>query len=232
MTHNTAAGPIPKSLPCTEEILSYEFQYEDDVSEAVECPPEIHFTIPEGFEIRRARYGIGIYTTKFIPKNDYMFTAYYIPIHDKQLKVKEITDRGDIIEIDTSTHFLNAGNGTYLLDPCAALINHSCDANANNIDEIIGMKVTRRSSYYAVRDIQPNEEITINYLLAVYEAPPNLHPIDPCECGSPKCFGSMRGFKNLPESAKQALLPYTLLHVRVAHFMDKQKKVDKKLDQN
>ncbi len=55
--------------------------------------------------------------------------------------------------------------------------------------------------------------------------------IDPCECGSEKCYGSMRGFKNLPDDEKERLLPYTLLNVRIAYFMDKKTQKIEKLNQ-
>jgi hypothetical protein len=156
-----------------EEILSYNFQYEEDVSAAIECPPVIHCHIPEGFEVRKARHGVGLFTTKFIPKDAHLFTASYIPIHDKYSKIEVITDRGNIVEMDTLIHFLNANNGTCLLDPVAGFINHSCSNNVCNLDEVIGWKVTRRCLFYALRDIHPNEGITINYALAAYNVPGN-----------------------------------------------------------
>jgi hypothetical protein len=56
-------------------------------------------------------------------------------------------------------------------------------------------------------------------------------PIDPCDCGGVKCYGSMRGFKNLPDDEKQRLLPHTLLNVRIGYFIEKKKKAEEKLNQ-
>jgi SET domain-containing protein len=64
------------------------------------------------------------------------------------------------------------GNGTHY-------INHSCEPNAY-------MKITYgHVLFFALRDISPNEEITIDY-------ESTLHPDSKrCRCGTPNCRGTI-----------------------------------------
>jgi SET domain-containing protein len=61
----------------------------------------------------------------------------------------------------------------------AAYINHSCTPNCE-VDE-----VKDRVWLFALRDIQPGEELVWDYNLYDDDAPA------PCHCGSPKCRGTM-----------------------------------------
>jgi len=69
-------------------------------------------------------------------------------------------------------------------------LNHSCDANA----------CFAGRNLYARRDIQPNEEITIDY---------NCHELElavpfQCNCGVTGCVGEIKGYKHLtPDQKKQ-----------------------------
>eukprot|EP01027_Heterolobosea_sp_BB2_P021600 GEZU01031135.1.p2 GENE.GEZU01031135.1~~GEZU01031135.1.p2 ORF type:complete len:168 (+),score=43.96 GEZU01031135.1:69-572(+) len=74
-----------------------------------------------------------------------------------------------------------------------AYLNHSCDPNTY-ID-------TERREVVALKDIEPGEELTFNYLSTEYDM---ASPFD-CLCKSPKCFGTIRGFKHIadPEDRKR-----------------------------
>jgi SET domain-containing protein len=64
------------------------------------------------------------------------------------------------------------GNGTHY-------INHSCCPNAYMKSHY------GRMQFYALRDIQPNEEITVDYHST-------LHPdTKRCRCGTPSCRGTI-----------------------------------------
>lgn len=66
-------------------------------------------------------------------------------------------------------------DGQYVLfKPPACWVNHSCEANARGVNQ----------HDVAVRDINPGEEITVNYIL---EKVPGLN--FQCRCGSPNCLG-------------------------------------------
>ena len=59
-----------------------------------------------------------------------------------------------------------------------AYINHSCAPNCFS-------RVTRgHMLFFALRDIAPGEEITLDYT-------PSQHPGRPCTCGAPNCRGVM-----------------------------------------
>ena len=59
-----------------------------------------------------------------------------------------------------------------------AFINHSCEPNCFS-------RVTRgHMLFFALRDIEPGEEITLDYT-------PSQHPGRRCTCGAPKCRGVM-----------------------------------------
>ncbi|MEP6821510.1 MAG: SET domain-containing protein-lysine N-methyltransferase [Chthoniobacterales bacterium] len=59
-----------------------------------------------------------------------------------------------------------------------AFINHSCTPNCFS-------RITHgRLLFFALREIQPGEELTLDYT-------PSQHPGLPCTCGAPSCRGVM-----------------------------------------
>lgn len=68
------------------------------------------------------------------------------------------------------------GNGT-------RFINHGCDPNVESFEEGNGIVLR------ACRDIEPNEELLLDYRLQTESDRPELEY--PCRCGSPKCRGTM-----------------------------------------
>ena len=53
----------------------------------------------------------------------------------------------------------------------------------------------------ALRDIDTGEELTCNYLTTDWD----LHEKFVCTCGSPDCYGEIRGFKYLSPEQRRAL---------------------------
>ena len=53
----------------------------------------------------------------------------------------------------------------------------------------------------ALRDIDTGEELTCNYLTTDWD----LHEKFVCSCGSPDCYGEIRGFKYLSPEQRRAL---------------------------
>jgi hypothetical protein len=81
------------------------------------------------------------------------------------------------------------------LDYCWQYLNHSCEPN--------GYLKPADLSFRALRDIEPGEEINFNYLTTESEM---ALPFT-CHCGSPKCFGLIRGHNFLtPEQAERLAL--------------------------
>lgn len=79
--------------------------------------------------------------------------------------------------------------------------NHSCDPNSVCV---VLNEEQDEYEYYATRDIKEGEEVDCNYIQFDYEC--DGHTFE-CQCGSPKCYKSIRGFKNLSFVDKLDLLP-------------------------
>jgi SET domain-containing protein len=99
------------------------------------------------------------------------------------------------VQIDEDKHI----EGT---EDTIAFLNHSCEPNAY-ID--FGGVYLR-----AIRNIKAGEEITLNYLTADSD----LHTKFACHCGSPRCYGEIRGFKYLTQSQKFELKEYLSPYLR------------------
>jgi hypothetical protein len=86
-----------------------------------------------------------------------------------------------------------------LIDDCG---NHSCDPNAGFTDG--------RPVLFALRDIEPGEEITWDYSTSLSEAGWTLD----CRCGSPMCRGTVRGWHELTKEERDRLRPIALQYLR------------------
>jgi hypothetical protein len=73
----------------------------------------------------------------------------------------------------------------YLQDP-ANLLSHSCDPNLYIRDNDVGAY-----SFYATRNIQPGEVLAFHYGMCEAE----VVAFSVCHCGSPRCTGTVTGFK-------------------------------------
>jgi SET domain len=77
-----------------------------------------------------------------------------------------------------------------------AYLNHSCAPNAY---------VDWRGVYLrALLNIEPEDEITCNYLTTDWE----LHEKFVCHCGAPHCYGEVKGLKYLDHGEQRKLLPF------------------------
>ena len=79
-------------------------------------------------------------------------------------------------------------------------INHSCDPSAlvHNLEVV------------ACREIQPWEEVTLNYNTTEYVIAERFT----CRCGSVRCLGEIRGFKHLPPAERERLRFFLAPHLR------------------
>lgn len=74
-----------------------------------------------------------------------------------------------------------------VMDLPARFINHSCDANVGVRDN----EASGAYDFFAIRDIEPGEELLWDYEAAEYE----ISAFEKCLCGSPKCRKILGGFK-------------------------------------
>jgi hypothetical protein len=79
---------------------------------------------------------------------------------------------------------------------------HSCEPNLVYDDEDEGEDW---HSAYAARDIKAGERLTIDYNSILWDRSDcsNKEEIDQCHCGAAKCTGTRKGFKFLPQEAKE-----------------------------
>ena len=139
-------------------------------------------------EVRESRvHGRGVYAIKLIPKG-----ARIIEYTGKRVLWEHAPD--DLA--DPHTFLFGLDNGTEVIDPTtggneARWINHSCDPNCEAIEE------DERVFIYALRDLQPGEELFYDYALQVDE--PVTREVAEgwkCFCGSSRCRGTMLEQKN------------------------------------
>lgn len=93
------------------------------------------------------------------------------------------------VQIDEKKHVIGR-------EETVGYLNHSCEPNA--WVDARGMCVR------ALSDIEGGEEVTVNYLTTEYE----MHDSFRCDCGSPACYGMIRGFKYLKRDQQLTLKPY------------------------
>lgn len=101
------------------------------------------------------------------------------------------------VQVSTDRHLHPTGTET----PWKYL-NHSCSPNLA-YDPVARTFVARRL-------IQPNEQLSFNYLTTEWEMAESFE----CACGAEGCFGRIAGFRNLDEHAKERLLDEVAPHVR------------------
>ena len=125
-------------------------------------------------ELRPHGERTGVFATRRIPKGSIL-----LKMQGDLLK----SPNKFSIQVDTHKHL---GKGNLIDDE----MNHSCKANAR----IEFSDLTICAKY----DIFPNEEVCINYCATedVLAEPFN------CDCGTPKCYGIVRGFKYLTSSQR------------------------------
>jgi len=135
-------------------------------------------------EVRESRvHGRGVYATKPIRKG-----TRIIEYTGKRVLWESAPDNPG----DPHTFLFGLDNGTEVIDPAiggneARWINHSCEPNCEAIEE-----EDERIFIYALRNLQPGEELFYDYALQV-DGPITREVIEEsrCFCGSPRCRGTM-----------------------------------------
>jgi uncharacterized protein len=130
-------------------------------------------------------HGRGIYATQFIPE-DTRIIEY----------TGQRTSWDDAPNDENDPHTFNFGleNGKVINPEIggneARWINHSCDPNCEAIEE------DDRIFIYALRDIEPGEELFYDYDLEIDEPITETSMKEHrCSCGSPNCRGTMLDIK-------------------------------------
>lgn len=142
-----------------------------------------HHHSPGSIEVRASGvHGRGVYATEPIAKD-----TQIIEYTGQRILWEDVPCDLD----DPHTFLFGLENGTDVIDPEiggneARWINHSCDPNCEAIEE------EGRVFIYALRDLQPGEELFYDYALQVDE--PRTKELEKeceCHCRSTNCRGTM-----------------------------------------
>lgn len=137
-------------------------------------------------------HGKGVFTTAYVPKHSVICRVNI---------VREVTDEYPLDpgkgELEHHCHWYPDGT-TVLVGEPHRYLNHSCEPNTfyYTINKVIYL--------IAMRDIQEDEELTLEYSLSNFSG-----KVLDCKCGSPNCRGRhRRGFRYMNESQQMEYLPY------------------------
>ena len=126
-------------------------------------------------------HGRGVYAEKFISKG-----TRIIEYAGERIPWADTSDDED----NSHTFIFGLGNGAVINPEVggneARWINHSCDPNCEAIEE------DDRIFIYALRDIEPGEELAYDYALEIDEPITKKSQKEfECRCGSPGCRRTM-----------------------------------------
>jgi len=115
--------------------------------------------------------------------------------------------RQSLAQVDPEARVMQIGHDEYLAedprDPSVDdFINHSCEPNLGFVD---GTPV-----HYALRDIEPGEELCYDYSTCMNEAGWAI----PCRCGSASCRGTITSHCDLSTHEQERLQPIALRYLR------------------
>lgn len=143
-------------------------------------------------EIRLTEHkGRGVFACEPIAKGQRILT-----FQGRVLRSAELTDDLLAMQIDGDLWLCSDGS---LLDDC---LNHSCDPNSGF--------TTGDLTLYALRDIDPGEEIGWDYSTSISELGWTLE----CRCGSPRCRRTIRSWGELSADKRERLRPIALNYLR------------------
>jgi len=149
-------------------------------------------------EVRRSGiHGSGVFALRRIAKG-----ARVVEYTGERVSHREADTRyADRDERDNHT-FLFIVDGRTVIDAGvggneARFINHSCAPNCETAIE------DRRVFIYALRDIEPGEELAYDYQIQRERGdPPDIEQIFGCSCGAPTCRGTMIAPREPPRARR------------------------------
>jgi len=130
--------------------------------------------------VRQNRFGQGLYSSLPVKRGSTLAVVAGRPVSQRTRMS---------IQVGWTTHVE--------IGPPWELINHSCDPNCH-LAIRCGSDTVR---VVAIRDIEPGEELSVDYDLFEYEV--QYFPAD-CLCGSPNCRRSVRGYRFLSLDVREA----------------------------
>lgn len=133
-------------------------------------------------EIINTSIGKGVRTLSKIEKNTKILTFGGV--------IESVPSKYSL-QVSETTHICSYGNDI------SDFVNHSCNPNCY-IQFLDLLTIT------AIRDIEPNEELSFNYLTTELEM---SNPFI-CSCGNDNCYKTIKGFKFLDQKARKDIEIY------------------------
>jgi uncharacterized protein len=142
-------------------------------------------------EIRRTKFGKGVFATGHIPKGTILFS---VDPGWKRLHFRDTTKLGD-----RESHALQIGIDEYiLLEPPVLCVNHSCNPNCGFNDQL---------QLVTIKNIFPAEELFWDYSTSMFEQ----SWVMKCSCGSSLCRNEVKDFDSLPHELQQKYLKMNIV---------------------
>ena len=157
---------------------------------------KIYCELPKGIAIGKNQFGNCILATEKFSKGTIIFTSKSIRIPDEYFDIELVTDSG-IFELNSIVHGIKYAENQRALYTFDCFVNHSCDPSMHGIYS----HEEDKTENWALRDIEPGDEINSDYCLFEYDCEDKS--IERCACGSKKCLGKVFGFKFLNEEQKK-----------------------------
>lgn len=159
------------------------------------------------FKIKKtSKKGNGVFTTKFFKKGDFVHLLSGDRLTSKQIDIR--IEAG----LETCDDPFQISRTMYIdLDELSRTINHSCDPNCG---------IKQENKLFAIRDIQPGDEISFDYSTTVpqYKSWWKMK----CHCKSKNCRKIISSFNKIPKKQldfyqKLKVLPLWIQKFKIYH---------------
>ena len=164
--------PPMRNPPSAEEVVANKLDWKMmNITNVVDCPRELHFTLPDGIEIQKhlgadGQSNYGLYATKLLKKHTIIYRSKGYHVHMKDVDFKIINDLdGTEYQLNAIRHLSKVADGIGLILTFQSFTDHSCDPSCY----FIGREKNVESDVITLRDIHSNEQITCDYCLFEYD---------------------------------------------------------------
>lgn len=142
-----------------------------------------------------ATHGMGVFTRARIEAGERILAC-----GGKRVKAADVPPDARAIQVDVDEYLVEIPGEPVFDD----YFNHSCEPNVGFVDGT--------PTAYALRAIEPGEELTFDYSTAMNEPGWEL----PCRCGTKSCRGVIRSHCDLAEADQLRLSGISLAYLRTA----------------
>ncbi len=151
--------------------------------------------MPEGVTVAPVKNGLGVVATRAFSCGEFISAGSFRLIADEPATFEMHARENDCVRsflLDAIVHAVQIPGGRRELYNTDSFKNHSCDPNTETQRDTQEDYDNGIYRYYAVRNIEPGEEMTVDY--NTYEYDCTSKNIEWCCCGASHCVGAVRGF--------------------------------------